>query len=122
MKVNHTTALLYDMNCASWPVLPAPQGDADHGHSIMKYTRCHVSDSKLRHIRRFLFFFLNVELTIMLYCQLNSNLLESFNSHQSVFHIQYTSVPSFPSAWLRSHCWGLAWLAYSTDGNCSACS
>lgn len=57
MKVNHTTALLYDMNCASWPVLPAPQGDADHrhvlSHSIMKYTRCHVSDSKLLHIRRF---------------------------------------------------------------------
>lgn len=53
----------------------------------------------------------------MLYYQLNNNLLESFNSHQSVFDIQYTSVPSFPSAWLQSHCWELAWLSYSTDGN-----
>lgn len=57
----------------------------------------------------------------VLYCQLNNNLLESFNSHQSVLDIQYTSVPSFPSAWLQSHCWELAWLLYSTDGN-SLCS
>lgn len=56
----------------------------------------------------------------MLYCQLNNNLLESFNSHQSVFDIQYTSVPSFPSAWLQSHCWELAGYRITQMVTCCA--
>lgn len=47
----------------------------------------------------------------ILRCQLIHNLLESFNSHKSVFDIRCTSVPSFPCAWLLSYCWTLAWLS-----------
>lgn len=64
--MNCTTALLYDICCASWPVLPAPQGDADRW-SILLYNSlrntcfsCHVDNPKQLHIHRFL----NVELTI----------------------------------------------------------
>lgn len=61
--MNCVTALLYDISCASWPVLPAPQGDHLVIQCFWNFS-CHVGNSKQLHIHTFFFFFLNIKLTI----------------------------------------------------------